>query len=81
MIAVTKKPYGQEFGLFSSLILDRAAWALMLTTTGQRPRVRTSRCQPGLANIRVQELCESRGGRLGLSYLMSFMVSMDVKQH
>ena len=79
--AVTKKPQGQGFGLFLSLILDRAAWALMLTTTGQRPRVRTSRCQPGMATIRVQELCESRGGRPGLSYLTSLMVSVDVKQH
>ena len=72
--AVTKKSYGQGFGLFFSLILDRAAWALMLTTSGQRPRVRTSRCQPGLATI-------SRGGRPGLSYLPSLMVSVDVKQH
>ena len=71
VIAVTEKPLGQGFGLLSSLILDRAAWALMLTTTGQRPRVRTSRCQPGLANIRVQELCESRGGRPGLPSLIS----------
>ena len=31
--------------------------------------------------IRVQELCESRGGRLGLSVLMSLTVSVDVKQH
>ena len=30
---------------------------------------------------RVQELCESRGGRPGLSVLMSLMVSVDVKQH
>ena len=30
---------------------------------------------------RVQELCESRGGRPGLPVLMSFMVSVDVKQH
>ena len=30
---------------------------------------------------RVQELCESRGGRPGLSVLMSFTVSVDVKQH
>ena len=71
VIAVTKKPYGESFGLFFSLILDRAAWELVLTTTGQRPRVRTSRCQPGLATIRVQELCESRGGLPGLSYLIN----------
>ena len=31
--------------------------------------------------LRVQELCESRGGRSGLSVLMNFMVSVDVKQH
>ena len=29
----------------------------------------------------VQELCESRGGRPGLSILMSLTVSVDVKQH
>ena len=29
---------------------------------------------------RVQELCESQGGRPGLSVLMSLTVSMDVKQ-
>ena len=29
----------------------------------------------------VQELCESRGGRLGLPVLMNLMVSVDVKQH
>ena len=28
----------------------------------------------------VQELCESRGGRPGLSVLTSFLVSVDVKQ-
>ena len=31
--------------------------------------------------IKVQELCESRGGRPGLSVLMSLTVSVDVKQH
>ena len=30
---------------------------------------------------RVQELCESRGGRPGLSVLRSLTVSVDVKQH
>ena len=30
---------------------------------------------------RVRELCESRGGRPGLSVLMSLTVSVDVKQH
>ena len=32
-------------------------------------------------SIRVQELCESRGGRPGLSVLTSLMVSVDVKLH
>ena len=31
--------------------------------------------------IIVQELCESRCGRPGLSILTSLMVSVDVKQH
>ena len=31
--------------------------------------------------VRVHELCESRGGRPGLSVLMSLTVSVDVKQH
>ena len=30
---------------------------------------------------RLQELCECRGGRPGLSVLMSLTVSVDVKQH
>ena len=32
----------------------------------------------GACNIIVQELCESRGGRLGLSVLTSLLVSVDV---
>ena len=35
-----------------------------------------------IMTIRVQELCESRGGRPGrLPVLMSLAVSVDVKQH
>ena len=34
-----------------------------------------------LSVVGVQELCESRGGRPGLSVLMSLTVSVDVKQH
>ena len=33
------------------------------------------------AVTRVQELCESRGGRPGLPVLMSLTASVDVKQH
>ena len=35
----------------------------------------------GTSSPRVQELCESRGGRPGLPVLMSLLVSVDVKQH
>ena len=31
--------------------------------------------------LTVQELCESRGGRPGLSVLTSLLVSVDVKQY
>ena len=34
---------------------------------------------PGCAELIVQELCESRGGRPGLSVLTSLLVSVDVK--
>ena len=36
---------------------------------------------PLVCSIIVQELCESRGGRLGLSVLTSLMVAVDVKQY
>ena len=32
-------------------------------------------------HCKVQELCDSRGGRPGLPVLMNLMVSVDVKQH
>ena len=35
----------------------------------------------GTSSGRVQELCESRGGRPGLSVLTSLLVSVDVKQY
>ena len=35
----------------------------------------------GAGRVRVQELCESRGGRPGVSFLTSLTVSVDVKQH
>ena len=34
-----------------------------------------------LVNLIVQELCESRGGRPGLSVLTSLLVSVDVKNY
>ena len=37
--------------------------------------------KPGLTHPIVQGLCESRGGRPGLSVLTSLMVSVDVKHY
>ena len=34
-----------------------------------------------LLDVIVQELCESRGGRPGLSVLTSLLVSVDVKNY
>ena len=42
---------------------------------------RYKRHRGSLLDARVQELCESRGGRPGLSVLMSIMFSVDIKQH
>ena len=36
---------------------------------------------PSKLGVRVEELCENRGGRPGLPVLMSLTVSVDVKQH
>ena len=38
-------------------------------------------CLPGSLLTIVQELCESRGGRPGLSVLTSLLVSVDVKNY
>ena len=38
-------------------------------------------CAMGLLVFIVQELCESRGGRPGLSVLTSLLVSVDVKNY
>ena len=35
----------------------------------------------GVSEFIVQELCDSRGGRPGLSVLTSLMVSVNVKQY
>ena len=35
----------------------------------------------GVEHFIVQELCESRGGRPGLSVLTSLLVSVDVKNY
>ena len=44
-------------------------------------RIWNKRRISNLKENRVLELCESRGGRPGLSVLMSLTVSVDVKQH
>ena len=52
------------------------------------PRLPAPFVRPGLkrnaaynSNVIVQELCESRGGRPGLSVLTSLLVSVDVKNY
>ena len=47
----------------------------------RRMRIYIWRKFPFSYSLRVQELCESRGGRPGLSVLTSLMVSVDVKQY
>ena len=42
---------------------------------------RITAIHPTVPTERVQELCESRGGRPGLSFLTSLMVFVDVKQY
>ena len=46
--------------------------------TGSGPVVKTEDSGSFFSSI-VQELCESRGGRPGLSVLTSLLVSVDVK--
>ena len=55
-----------------------AAWRVREDRAGG-----ANRHQPrhGALGVRVQELCQSRGGRPGLPILMSLTVSVDVKQH
>ena len=60
----------------------------LVNTCSQRPVNRAGSRQDVLngrryweVNPSVQELCESRGGRPGLSVLTSLPVSVDVKQY
>ena len=46
----------------------------------QLSKVLKAVCWAGSVRI-VQELCESRGGRPGLSVLTSLLVSVDVKNY
>ena len=53
--------------------------------TGQCPQTATffkrKESRSGIEPSIVQELCESRGGRPGLSVLTSLLVSVDVKNY
>ena len=48
-------------------------------TSGRSGGVHNKRFSERIYTIIVQELCESRGGRPGLSVLTSLLVSVDVK--
>ena len=51
------------------------------TTSVDTKNARYKRMQSLIQNHIVQELCESRGGRPGLSVLTSLLVSVDVKNY
>ena len=61
-----------EAGRFPAVIALAARCSLQLTYTDIS-------LHPHKHPIIVQELCESRGGRPGLSVLTSLLVSVDVK--
>ena len=68
------------FGRFprSSLSLSRPLPTLSPSLIGQLASVDVKQHKTGSVQI-VQELCESRGGRPGLSVLTSLLVSVDIK--
>ena len=71
-----QKTYKKQYDLE---LEEQTASNLMHIQPGDLPDYLTFR--QGLRKIIVQELCESRGGRPGLSVLTSLLVSMDVKQY
>ena len=70
------------FGWFlrSSLSLSRPLPTLIPSLIGHLASVDVKQHKPSRRVI-VQELCESRGGRPGLSVLTSLLVSVDVKNY
>ena len=73
-----RPPRCQDFKvLVKSLFRQMVKESCPQTTEGVARRNGTS----NTSLIRVQELCESGGGRPGLSVLMSLTVFVDVKQH
>ena len=68
-------------------MIDLYVSVLIVTPARCAPRtVKTGKPASGYVQslqllLRVQELCESQGGRPGLPVLMSLTVSVDVKQH
>ena len=85
-----------EFGLLSCCFTSTEAIRLVRDgSPGRLPRLSQSswtlklvksfawfiKHPPHFGLVRVQELCECRGGRPGLSVLMNLTVSVDVKQH
>ena len=57
--------------------MTKISQRLPLSTTGQKVAINIAASR--LPQVVVQELCESRGGRPGLSVLTSLLVSVDVK--
>ena len=71
---------GQQRGSPFNFIHDRFGLHLHLQQSrGSKRRARATKLHPPQLLGIVQELCESRGGRPGLSVLTSLLVSVDVK--
>ena len=65
----TLETYGHLGGLAAGRITEQS----------ENTEQALDRQPPGPVEVIVQELCESRGGRPGLSVLTSLLVSVDVK--
>ena len=74
---------GVGMGYFSPIHTYSACCALVLfpLTSSARLVLKLYKQLPRFADCIVQELCESRGGRPGLSVLTSLLVSVDVKNY
>ena len=71
------------FGQYPRTSLQFLSLFPRVSVPNKQPRFcgREAKWSRSIQRNRIQELCESRGDRPGLSVLTSLMVSVDVKQH
>ena len=71
------------FGQYPRSSLQFLSLFPRVSVPNKQPRFcgREAKWSRSIQRNRIQELCESRGDRPGLSVLTSLMVSVDVKQH